>query len=100
MKVRVEVELDVSPKNKHRKQIYEAAEYLTDNPNSILVSVSQSNPKLILVEFTIKKAKQIDVVDKIGKEFSYFVADYSTSSISFPTSPRESKRNIGKRKDS
>jgi hypothetical protein len=37
-----------------------------------------------VAEFTINKARQIDVVDGIGKQFSYNLEGYLESSISFP----------------
>lgn len=84
LNVRVEVDLASSPKGKHKKQMYDVAEYLTIDTSSISISIPQNKPKVIIAEFTIKKARQIDVVDRIGKEFSYEVDDYDSCAISFP----------------
>ena len=84
MIVRVEITLDCKPKDTHKKQMFSSAEYLTNDVNSIVISIHSKDSKIIVAEFTIEKAKQIDVVDKIGKEFSYYMEDYSDSSVSFP----------------
>lgn len=64
--------------------MYAAAKYLTNDINSIEISVSKNKSNKIVAEFTINKSKQIDVVDKIGKEFSYCMSNYDQSSVSFP----------------
>ena len=84
MIVRVEITLDCEPKDTHKEQMFSSAEYLTDDVGSIVISIHPQNSKIIVAEFTMEKAKQIDVVDKIGKEFSYYMEDYSDSSIYFP----------------
>jgi hypothetical protein len=38
----------------------------------------------MLAEFTMPKARQMDVVDKIMHEFALFMEDYSTQSVWFP----------------
>jgi hypothetical protein len=77
--------------------MYEAAEYLTDDMNSIVISLPPSRPKLIVADFSIKKARQIDVVDRIGREFRSGLEDYDTSSISFPASQkRHRKKRVAK----
>ena len=64
--------------------MFNSTEYLTNDVDSIVISIHPQNSKIIVAEFTVKKAKQIDVVDKIGKEFSYYLEDYNDSSIYFP----------------
>ena len=97
MHVKVEVELVCSPKNKHRKQMYEAAEYLADDINSIIISLQPGRASSIVADFTIKKTRQIDVVDRIGREFRSGLEDYDTSSISFPASQkRHRKKRVAK----
>ena len=83
MNVRVEVKLVTSPTAVHEGSMYDAAQDLTDNKNSIEIYIPKSDDNLIIAEFTIKKARQVDVVDKIGKRFHY-IENYTDSSISFP----------------
>lgn len=91
MNVKVEVELDCFPKNKHKQQMYDAAESLTDNKRGILISIPSHKANAIVAEFTIKKARQIDVVDVISREFKY-LNDYNTSTITFPTPKKKSRQ--------
>ena len=84
MDVRVEVTLDCKPKSNHREQMYNSAYSLTNDTNSIVISQHDKDSKILVAEFTMKKAKQIDVVDMIGKEFSVYMEDYNDSSIYFP----------------
>ncbi|MBI4595071.1 MAG: hypothetical protein HY730_01680 [Candidatus Tectomicrobia bacterium] len=63
-----------------------SAKYLTNNEKSIVVYVPDDKPDSVVAEFTIDKARQIDVVDKIGKRFRVRVSNYSQSTISFPKS--------------
>ncbi len=83
MHVKVEVELTRHPAKKHREIMYESAEVLTDDKNSIVISDHLTKPDVIMAEFTMKKARETDMVDKIGEEFDY-MEDSSTSWISFP----------------
>jgi hypothetical protein len=83
MKVRVELKLDTPPTLTHKEGMYFAASQLTNNESSIDIYMPESKSNLIVAEFTIQKARQIDVVDKIGKKF-WYVEDYSDSSIRFP----------------
>lgn len=92
MNVKVEVELDCSAKDKHRKEMYDAAERLTDDKKSILISIPSNRLKTVIAEFTIKKARQIDVVDDIGREFSYCLTDYNDSLILFQSSQKKSRK--------
>lgn len=92
MNVKVEVELDCSAKDKHREEMYNAAERLTDDKKSILISIPSNRLKTVIAEFTIKKARQIDVVDDIGREFLYCLTDYNTSSISFPAPQKKLRK--------
>ena len=84
MNVKVEVEVCSPPTQADRKEMYAAAEYLTNDIDSIEISVPKNKSNIIIAEFTINKARQIDVVDKIGKQFSYCLRNYNQSSIFFP----------------
>ena len=98
MNVKVKIELCSSPEKKDHKEMYVAAESLTNEIDSIYIYQSHSKRHELVAEFTIDKARQIDVVDKIGKEFSYNVENYSQSSISFPDKPRKKIANKTKSK--
>ncbi|MDM8536936.1 MarR family transcriptional regulator [Desulfobacterales bacterium HSG17] len=69
--------------------MYDASQSLTNDTDSI--NIFQHNEKTLIAEFTINKARQIDVVDRIGKHFSYDMSNYSQSSISFPAKPTKKK---------
>ncbi len=84
MNVAVEMTLSVPPTEENKAQMYAAAEFLTNDEESIVILQPSGKPPRLVAEFSIRKARQIDVVDRIGKEFSYHVDDYNDSSISFP----------------
>jgi len=92
LNVKVEVELDCSAKDKHRKEMYDVAERLTDDKKNILISIPSNRLRTVIAEFTIKKARQIDVVDDIGREFLYCLSDYNESSIVFQSSQKKSRK--------
>jgi len=83
MNVCVEVRLSVRPTEKHREQARSAARYLTDDDESVRVTCPRATPKRVLAEFTIPKARQMDVVDGIAKSF-WNMEDYGTCTIWFP----------------
>jgi len=92
MKVEVTVILTRKALKKHKTKMYDAAEWLTNDESSIDICGYPKKPQQLLAKFTVPDAQQIDVVDRIGKEFSYRLDDYSTSTIAFP---RKKKRRIG-----
>ncbi len=98
MNVKVEIELNSTPNKKDKEEMYSVAEYLTNDAESINIYQLERKEhiKTLVAGFTIDKARQIDVVDRIGNEFSYNVANYSQSSISF--SKKLSKKRVIKTK--
>jgi hypothetical protein len=84
MNVKVEIKLCSTPNKQNYEEMFNAAEYLTNNIDSILIYQRMRPPNTLVAEFTIDKVRQIDIVDRIGKEFSYNLEDYLDSSISFP----------------
>ena len=88
MNVSVEVQLQVRPTDKHRAQAQSAARHLTDNGDSVRISFVPATPKRVLAEFTIPKARQMDVVDRIAKTF-WNMDDYGTCTIWFPKPPKQ-----------
>jgi len=97
MDVKVEVELGSSPTEVHKEDMSASTKYLTNNKNSVAVYVPDDKPNTIVAEFTINKARQMDVVDRIGKEFRLGVRNYSQSTISFPKAPsRKAQQSRGR----
>lgn len=86
MYVQVEIALDVEPTSAHFKAMRAAALSQTNDRNSVYTAVPEDCDKVIVAEFTIKKARQIDVVDKIAKSF-HFVENYQDLTIRFPKLP-------------
>jgi hypothetical protein len=87
----VEVRLSVRPTGKHREEAHSAARYLTDDEESVRITFPRSNPKRVLAEFTIPKARQMDVVDGIAKAF-WNMEDYGTCTIWFPKPAKKKRR--------
>lgn len=94
MNVCVEVQLSVRPTDNHREQAHSAARYLTDDDKSVRIIFPRRTPKRVLAEFTILKARQMDVVDGIAKAF-WNMDDYGTCTIWFPK-PAKKKRRTGR----
>jgi hypothetical protein len=88
MNVCVEVKLSIPAADKHLYEMNSAAAQMTNDRDSVRVSVEDEFPNMMFAEFTMRKARQIDVVDKIGRTFSLYMEDYSTQSIWFPKEPR------------
>jgi len=84
MNVIVEVKLRSPPTQVNKKEMYAAAQYLTNDTARIRISVPKNKSNLIIAEFTINKSRQIEAVDKIGKELSSSINNYDQSLISFP----------------
>ncbi len=82
MNVKVKIQLSQLPTKKDREQVYEAAEALTNDKKSISINQPAKTSAALFVEFTVTTARQIDVVDRIGRAF-WIVDDYSDSVISF-----------------
>lgn len=82
MNVKVEIQLTKIPQEHEIEQIYSATESITNNKESIFITPLTKQPLVVIAEFTIEKARQIDVVDHIGRAF-WQVDHYSDLSISF-----------------
>jgi DNA-binding MarR family transcriptional regulator len=83
MQVKVEVALRSSPIEVDEEDMSLAAACLTNDKDSIAVYTPEDESNTIVAEFTINKARQMDVVDGIGRKFWTSVRNYSQSSISF-----------------
>jgi len=73
MNVKVEIELYASVKQKDKKEMYGAAEFLTNDTDSIYIYQPKGKSH--------------------NKEFSYNMENYSQSTISFPDKPTKKKSN-------
>ena len=91
MDVRVQVDLSVAPAEKHLTEIRSAADSLTDDRNSVCVSVPADKPQSMVAAFTIPKARQMDVVDKIMRRFALTMEDYQDQTAWFPKKIRKRK---------
>ncbi len=87
MGVRVEVELMSSPTEIDEREMFASAGYLTNDMNSVGVSIPRDQANVLVAEFTINKARQMDVVDGIAREFRIGVRNYGQCSISFAKAP-------------
>ena len=97
LNVRVELECREPPSEADKKETFEAARFLTDNPESIIISIPEEKPNTIVAEFTLPRARQGDVVDRIGRRFRVYVSNYAQSAISFPD---KISKPVGKEKKS
>jgi len=91
MDVRVTIDLSVAAQEKHFEQMRAAAFYLTADKSSVRVSHPSDDPKRLVAAFTVPTARQIDVVDRIGRQF-WYVEDYRDSSISFLRAVKRPRR--------
>ena len=93
MNVKVEIKFSSNPEKQNYDEMYNAAKSITNNYDSIIIYQPKQPTNTLVAEFTIQKKRQIDVVDKIGKTFSYNLEDYLDSFISFPKkiSPKKIK---------
>lgn len=96
MNVRVELELDFLPTKADLEEASASARRLTNDGMSVAAYVGGDKPNTVAAEFTINRARQIDVVDGIGREFRVGVSKSINTVISFPDTPstmaKESRR--------
>ena len=89
MDVKARVDLGVEAAEKHLAAMRSAASLLADNRESVRVSVLAENPKSMLAEFTILRAREIDVVDRVMRKFAMFMDDFADQTVWFPKKPRK-----------
>ena len=68
-----------------------AAATLTDNEGSIVIS-GDPPETLAIAEFTMAKARQQDVSDRIMRCFRMDMPDYETQSVCYPRSDAEERK--------
>ena len=91
MEVKVQIDLSVFPADKHMDALRSAARYLSNDRESVQVTVHPELPKSMLAGFTIPRAREMDVVDKIMRECAMFMEDYQDQTVWFPKKPRKRK---------
>jgi len=91
MNVFVTIDLSVAPQPKHIAQMQVAARALTDDKDSVEVTCPLESPKRIQARFSVPDARQVDVVDRIGRQF-WQVDNYNHSSIGFAPVVRRQRR--------
>src|SRR5262245_54228693 len=91
MQVCVAIELSVARTRKHAQQVRSAAARMTDEQMSVRVRLPSRVPTQVITEFSIPKARQLDVVDRIAHGF-WNVDDYGTCTIWFPKRERKTRR--------
>ena len=94
MNVKVEVLLASFPTKADYEGVLASAMHLTNNSVSVKVHAPEDVANMIVAEFTVNKAKQIDIVDEISTEFKYCVRNYSESTICFPHPARQPRETI------
>ena len=60
-----------------------------DGDDRVRAWQDKKKPKSVFAEFTMLRARQMDVVDRIMHEFALYMEDYDTQSVWFPQPPRK-----------
>jgi len=84
MKVQVEVVLSAKPTKKDLAEMRDSAMSASDERKSVRVRRHESRENVLVADFLVEKARQIDVVDGIGQAFEDFMTNYADSTIRFP----------------
>lgn len=92
MKVCVYVTLRVKPAKKHVDAMHVSASTRTDDKASVSVTTDSEDAKTLVAAFTVPKARQMDVVDRIVQAFEDFVPDAIDFSASFPPTEAEARK--------
>ena len=91
-KVHVEIVLSIPATAGHLEVLRSAAQSLTCDAASISVSTDPAAPRITDTEFDIPWARQEDVVDRIMKTMKMDVENFENSSIWFPKTEAEERR--------
>ena len=87
----VTIDLSVVPEPKHVAQIEAAARALTSDLSSVQVTYPPEAPKRIRARFSVPDARQLDIVERIGRGF-WQVENYNALSIGFGPCSRRKRR--------
>lgn len=92
MLVRSKIELSVPVAERHINAAREAASYLTTDKSSIKIEVVGEGKNWIYTTFPVKRARQVDLCDRIAKEMSMEMEDYQDQILCFLKSEVEQRR--------
>lgn len=84
MNVTSMVSLSTTAQERHLKVMRSAADSLTDDRESVRAYVCEEEPEAVFADFTVTKARQMDVSDRIMQAFSDDMPDYETQALWFP----------------
>ena len=96
MRVRSAIKLSVPAEKRHVEVARRAAERLTTDKTAVTVGIADGDKNLIVTEFPVPKAPQIDVCDRIFKTMAREMEDYLDQTLVFPKS--ETERRSARRK--
>lgn len=91
MLVRSKIELSVPVAERHINAAREAASYLTTDKSSIQIEIAGEGKNWIYTTFPVKRARQVDVYDRIAKEMSMEMEDYQDQMLCFLKSEAEQR---------
>ena len=92
MLVRSKIELSVPVAECHINAAREAASYLTTDKSSIQIEIVGEGKNWIYTTVPVKRARQVDVCDRIAKEMSMEMEDYQDQILCFLKSEAEQRR--------
>ena len=92
MLVRSEIELSVPVAERHINAARSAASYLTTDKSAIQIEIVGEGKNWIYTTFPVKRARQVDVCDRIAKEMSMEMEDYQDQMLCFLKSEAEQRR--------
>ena len=92
MLVRSKIELSVPVAERHINAAREAASYLTTDKSSIQIEIVGEGKNWIYTTFPVKRARQVDVCDRIAKEMSMEMEEYQDQILCFLKSEAEQRR--------
>ena len=92
MLVMSRIELSVPVAERHVKAAREAAEYLTTDESAIQIEIRGKGKNWICTTFPVKRARQLDVCDRIMKEMIMEMEDYQDQALCFLKSEAEESR--------
>jgi hypothetical protein len=91
MTVSITVAFTVPAVEKHRQQMQQAAQSLTNAKNSVEI-LQHTGESKITARFTVPTARHDETANYVARTFWDFIEDYSDSSIGFSS---ESRRKAG-----
>lgn len=75
MDVRVQIDLSVSPLDMHIEALRSSARYLSNDRESVQVTVHPDKAESMLAAFTMPRAREMDIVDKIMRKCAMSMED-------------------------